>query len=162
MAVRMRSGFSLLPAQVSTKLSQSQQDSIPQSPDEVLCLVAPFNRLGDGLLSSGLEQYSLLCMLGLQNNNLTCLDPQVKAIGIAVASSLRYETCVRLALLSLQWSQVLPRSLMYLNVAGNKLSSLAGITLPNLLWLDASDNLIEVRQAQGWVISKNAEGEILL
>ncbi|KAK9810948.1 hypothetical protein WJX73_000380 [Symbiochloris irregularis] len=37
----------------------------------------------------------------------------------------------------------LPKSLLFLNLAGNELASLRDLQLPNLLWLDASHNQLE-------------------
>ena len=41
---------------------------------------------------------------------------------------------------------MLPNTLLHLNLSGNALTSLAGLELPNLVWLDASNNQLQVCQ----------------
>ena len=40
--------------------------------------------------------------------------------------------------------QVLPKTLLHLNLSGNSLTTLSGLELPNLVWLDASSNQLQV------------------
>ena len=41
--------------------------------------------------------------------------------------------------------QVLPKTLLHLNLSGNSLMTLTGLELPNLVWLDASSNQLQVK-----------------
>ena len=64
--------------QVKGSLPPGDLEDAPQSPEDVLCLTVPFNKVDSTMLSEGLTQYSHLCMLGLQNTNLSYLDAQVR------------------------------------------------------------------------------------
>lgn len=136
--------------QVSAGLQNDEQESRPLTPEDVICINAPHNRIDSASLSDGLHQFGHLCMLGLQNNALSSIDPQVRlqtrysaeTQDILVTKTRIAALCVKT---HLKFTQVLPKSLLYLNLASNDLTSLGNLKLPKLVSLDASNNSLQVR-----------------
>ena len=66
--------------QICTLLPSIEQGGAVRAPEEVFSLAVPFNSLqavSPSVLCRGLEEYSHLVMLGLQNNRLSRLECKV-------------------------------------------------------------------------------------